>query len=129
MRRVANTFSRGLDAEDTELPEGAVEQGPTPVQAAVAAVDRRLERLLEAGKLICGGDVSGILQGTAVWGGAGGGECNRGVGSGVGATALGVIEWAKQFGFDSTEESEGLLGEALVRHVVRDSDAGLIGTR
>ena len=46
-----------------------------------------------------------------------------------------VVEWASRFcepenGFPANDSEEGVrLGTALARHVVRDGDAGLIGTR
>ena len=56
--------------------------------------------------------------------------CVHGVGDRcAGVTAAGVIAWAKRFDFNEPDESEGALVEALVRHLVRDGDAGLIGTR
>lgn len=109
---------------------------PTPAQAAVAAVDGRLEKLWSEGGLLRGEEVQRFPHGTEVWGEGGGGGSRRDAGDfgadGVGAFAeAGVVEWAKRFevGSSSPLMSVGAFGEELGRHLVRDGDAGLIGTR
>lgn len=81
-----------------------------------------------------GGDRSGLGGGVCV---SGGGCVVDGGLDGTAPEDMGnaVMEWASRFceneaGFPAADSQEGLrLGRMLARHVVRDGDAGLIGTR
>lgn len=103
---------------------GAAVEETTPVQKAVAAVERRLEILLSDGRMLCGGKLPEIPQGTVVW------EAKEGVrNNDVDIYASDIIKWVKRFKLNTPEEVEDVLGETLAKHVVLDEDAGLIGTR
>lgn len=84
------------------------------------------------------GDRFGLAGGVGGGGGmsSGGYDCAGGLG-GDASEDVGsdVMEWASRFcepetGFPAADSEEGIrLGRALARHVARDGDAGLIGTR
>ena len=115
------------------------EEEPTPAQIAVAAVDRKLEKLRTEGGLLRGEEMYRFPHGTAVWseegggGGRGSSGCDVGVhGVGVsarGVTAAGVAEWVNRFEAGSPKTGVGVIAEELMRHLVREGDVGLIGTR
>lgn len=111
------------DAQGTGA--AAPQKEPTPIQLAVVAVDRKLDSLLDAGALIRGScfNVRGFPRGVEVWhGGDGSGnppaEC--------------ILEWLKRLNSGAfPEDAEGVThyGSALTRHVDRNADAVLVGTR
>ncbi len=130
-------------ASNSEGPrEEAAEASVTPIVAAVLATDRKLEGLLRAGEILCPLSARerfhGFPRGTPVW--DGGDRPTGGSGGGGGdvvseEAGKGVMRWASRFcgagrGLLSFNGEEGRrLSMALARHVVRDKDAGLIGTR
>ncbi|CAB1107889.1 unnamed protein product [Ectocarpus sp. CCAP 1310/34] len=139
-------------SEERKQVARAAEEELTPVQAAVMAVDKRLQDLLIAGGILRGTTsgrecLQGFPRGTPVWENHCGRVGGRDEGSGgrrvdgandiVGDedAAGGAMGWARKFfgvddgRFPSDESGEGIaLGKVLAKHVVRDGDVGLIGT-
>ncbi|CAM9286791.1 unnamed protein product [Ectocarpus sp. 4 AP-2014] len=140
-------------SEEHKQVARAAEEELTPVQAAVMAVDKRLQGLLEAGGVLHGATsgrecLQGFPRGTPVWEnlcgrvggrdeGGGGGRRIDGASDIVGDedAAGSAMGWARKFceaddgRFPSDESGEGIaLGKVLAKHVANDGDVGLIGT-
>lgn len=124
MRRIAKRFSPSPHDREALERQEATKQEPTPTQAAAIAVERRLEDFLRVGRVLRGGESQGLPHGTVVWTGG-----QAGVNGESCADGNGIMAWANRFDLNAPGESDGVLRAALVQHVVRDGDAGLLGTR
>lgn len=82
-----------------------------------------------------GGDMVGLARGGCVGGGGFDGDGGRGDAPAEEDVGKVVMRWASRFcdsntGIAALDSAEGIrVGRSLARHVVRDGDAGLIGTR